>query len=102
MWILAAQVYRFWKDVAPTVLRSCVRLLSAIACEFDLAMCVNFMYNKLFFNPISMRTLFLRLPKGCGSLSGKIVVLNKSVYGSKQASRLWHAHLTSCLKTLGF
>ena len=24
--------------------------------------------------------------------------LNKSVYRLKQASRLWHAHLTSCLK----
>ena len=38
---------------------------------------------------------------GCCSLSGKIVRLNKSLYGL-QASRSWHAHLTSCLKTLGF
>ena len=45
---------------------------------------------------------FLRLPKGCGTLSGKIVRLNKSLYGLNQASRSWHAHLTSCLKTLGF
>ena len=29
--------------------------------------------------------------------------LNKSLYGLKQASRSsWHAHLTTCLKTLGF
>ena len=46
--------------------------------------------------------VFLRLPKGCGSLSGKIMRLNKSLYGLKQASRSWHAHLASCLKTLGF
>ena len=45
--------------------------------------------------------VFLRLPKGCGSLSGKIVRLNKSLYGLKQASRSWHAHLITCLKTLG-
>ena len=31
--------------------------------------------------------VFLRLPKGCGSLSGKIVRLNKSLYGLKQASQ---------------
>ena len=41
------------------------------------------------------------LPRGCG-LSGKIVRLNKSSYGLKQASRSCHAHLTTCLKTLGF
>ena len=28
--------------------------------------------------------------------------LNKSLYGLKQASWSWHAHLTTCLKTLGF
>ena len=28
--------------------------------------------------------------------------LSKSLYGLKQASRSWHAHLTTCLKTLGF
>ena len=46
--------------------------------------------------------VFLRLPRGCGRLSGTIVQLNKSLYGLKQASRSWHAHLTTCLKTLGF
>ena len=45
---------------------------------------------------------FLRLPKGCGSLSDKIVRFNKSLHGLKQASRSWYAHLTSCLKALGF
>ena len=46
--------------------------------------------------------VFLRLPRGYGRLSGKIVRLNKSLYGLKQASRSWPAHLTTCLKTLGF
>ena len=45
---------------------------------------------------------FLRLWKGCGDLSGKVVRLNKILYGLKQASRTWHAHLTTCLKRLGF
>ena len=45
--------------------------------------------------------VFLRLPKGC-ELSGKVVRLNKSLYGLKQASRMWHAHLITCLKSLGF
>ena len=40
--------------------------------------------------------------KGRGKLTGKIVCLNKSVYGLKQASRTWHAHLAMCLEKLGF
>ena len=35
-------------------------------------------------------------------MSGKVVRLNKSLYGLKQASRTWHAHLTTCLLRLGF
>ena len=46
--------------------------------------------------------VFLRLPRGCGRLSGKIVRLNKSLYGLKKVFRSWYAHLTTCLETLGF
>ena len=46
--------------------------------------------------------VLLRLPRGYGRLSGKVVRLNKSLYGLKQASWSWHAHLTACLKKLGF
>ena len=36
-------------------------------------------------------------------MSGKVVRLNKVLYGLKQASRTtWHAHLTTCLQGLGF
>ena len=34
--------------------------------------------------------IYLRLPPGCGAMSGKVVRLNKSVYGLKQASRTWY------------
>ena len=78
-----------------------MRLLNAIACELDLDVCYvdveqDFVQSKL------DKDVFLRLPRGCGRLSGKVVRLNKSLYGLKQASRSWHAHLTTCLKILGF
>ena len=31
--------------------------------------------------------VFTKFPPGCGSMSGKVVRLNKSLYGLKQASR---------------
>ena len=46
--------------------------------------------------------MFKRLTQGCGRLSGKIVRLNRRLYGLKQASRQCHAHHTKYLLTLGF
>ena len=85
----------------PTVPSSCVRLLSAIACELDLDVC-HFDIKQAFVQSKPNEDVFLRLPRGCGRLSGKVVRLNKSLYGLNQASRSWHAHLTTCVKTLGF
>ena len=44
----------------------------------------------------------MRLPPGCGEISGKILRLNRSLYGLKQASRSWHNHLITHMKSLGF
>ena len=91
----------FGETFAPTVSSSCVRLLSAIACECDLDLC-HFDVDRAFVQSRLDGNVFLRLPRGCGKMSGKVVRLNKSLYGLKQASRTWHAHLTACLLRLGF
>ena len=78
-----------------------MRLLSAIACELDLDVC-HFDVEQDFVQSKLDEDVFLRLLKECGSLPGKIVRLNKSLYRLKQASRSLHAHLTTYLKTLGF
>ena len=44
----------------------------------------------------------MRMPPGCGALSGKVVRLSRSLYGLKQASRCLHNHLVIRLKSLGF
>ena len=89
------------RRLPPTVSSSCVRLLSAIACECDLDLC-HFDVDQAFVQSDLEEDVFLRLPKGCGDLSGKVVRLNKSLYRLKQASCTWHTHLTTCLKRLGF
>ena len=91
----------FGETFAPTMSSSCVRLLSAIACECDLDLC-HFDVDQAFVQPRLDENVFLRLPRRYGKMSGKVVRLNKRLYGLKQASRSWHAHLTKCLLILGF
>ena len=62
-----------------------MRLLNAIACELDLDVCLD--VEQAFVQSKLDEDIFLRLPREGGRLSGKVVRLNKSLYGLKQASR---------------
>ena len=76
-------------------------LLGAIECELGLDLC-HFDAEQAFVQSSLDEDVFMRLPPGCGEMSGKIVRLNRSLYGLKQASRSWHNHLLSHMKSLGF
>ena len=58
--------------------------------------CVTFDVNQAFVRADLNEDVFMRLPEGCGALSGNIVELNKSLHGLRQASRQWYAML-KCL-----
>ncbi|CAB1101054.1 unnamed protein product [Ectocarpus sp. CCAP 1310/34] len=85
---------------APTVAVSSVRLLAAMACEQNLSL-RHFHIKQAFVQSDLDEDVFMRLPEGCGRLSGMIVKLNKSLYGLQQASRPWHSHLARCFICLG-
>ena len=91
----------FGELFAPTVAVSSVRLLTAMVCELDLDQ-QHFDIEQAFVQSDLEENVFMRLPQGFGGLSGKIVRINNSFYGLKQALRQWHAHITRCLLTLGF
>ena len=91
----------FGETFAPTVSSSCVRLLSALTCECHLDLCHSDL-DRAFVQSRLDDNVFLRFPKGCGKMSGKVMRPNKSSYGLKQASRTWHAHLMTCLQRQGF
>ena len=44
----------------------------------------------------------MRMPLGCGDLGGSVLRLNRNLYGLKQASRSWHRHLVTRLKSVRF
>ena len=75
--------------------------MTAIPCELDLDLW-HFDIEQAFVHSDLEENVLLRLPQGYGSFSGKIVRLNKRLYGLKRASRPWHAPLARCLLTSGF
>lgn len=46
--------------------------------------------------------VFIRLSRGCGDVSGKVVRLKLSLYGLKQGSRSWHNLFPSHMKSVVF
>ena len=85
----------------PLLLSRVFVLLTSTACELHLDL-RHFYIEQAFVQCDLKENVFIRLPQGCGRLSGKIVRLTRSLYGLKQASRQWHAHRTRCLLTAGF
>ena len=83
----------------PSVMSIC--LLAALACELDLDLC-PFDAEQAFVQSDLDEVVYIRLPPGCGALSGKVVRLRRSLYGLKQASRTWPYHLVRGMKALGF
>ena len=78
-----------------------IRLLAALACELDLDLC-HFNAEQAFVQSDLDEVVYIRLPPGCGALSGKVGRLLRSLYVLKQASRTWHYHMVRGMKVLGF
>ena len=91
----------FFETYSPCPSVPCIRLLTAIACEMGLDLC-HLDAERAFVQSELDEDLYIRFPKGCGALSGKVVKLGRSLYGLKQASRTWHHHLVRGLLALGF
>ena len=70
----------FSEAFAPTPAASCFRLLGAIACELWLDLC-HFDTEQAFVQSTLEERVLMRLPQGCRKVSGKVVRLNRSLYG---------------------
>ena len=90
----------FFDTFSPCPSIMSIRLLAALACELDLNLC-HFNAEQAFVQSDLDEVVYIRLPPGCGALSGKVVRLRRSLYGLKQASRTWYYHLVRGMKPLG-
>ena len=65
-------------------------LLAALARLHDLDL-RHFDVEQAFVQSDLDAEIYLRFTPGCGLMTGKVVRLNKSVYGFKQALRTWYS-----------
>ena len=91
----------YFDTFAPTPSTSSIRLVVAVAVENDLDL-NHFDAEQAFVQSKLDTDIYLKMPPGCGELSGRTVLLNKSLYGLKQAARTWHDLLIDTLKSIGF
>ena len=76
-------------------------MLAAIAYELGFDLC-HFDAEQAFVQSEQSENVHMRLPKGCGAMSGNVVKLCRSLYGLKQASRQWHHRLLRGTRGFGF
>ena len=90
----------YFETFAPTASATSNRLVAAMACKLDWDL-RHLDVDQAFIQSELGTDIYLRLPPGCGSVSGK-VILNKALYGLKQSGREWYQLLSSTLVECGF
>ena len=83
----------FLETYAPTPAAASAKLLVANAVKNDWELTQIDVIRQACIQADLDFNAFMKLPDGCGDKSGKVVKLNKSVYGPKQAGRRWAMHL---------
>jgi len=91
----------FDETFAPVVKLTSIQILCALAVRLKLYF-HHLDVDVAFLNGPLEEELYMRLPEGAGINSGKIVQLLHSIYGLKQASRVWNELLDAALKEIGY
>jgi hypothetical protein len=91
----------FDETYAPVVKLTSIRILCALAVRLKLHF-HHLDVDTAFFNGELDEELYMHLPQGIGEHAGKIVCLLKSIYGLKQAGRIWNQFLDAKIKKMGF
>ncbi|KAI3650136.1 hypothetical protein MP228_005009, partial [Amoeboaphelidium protococcarum] len=91
-----------WAEIfAPVIKYATIRILLVLASLFKWQL-TQFDVKTAFLNAFLKRPVYTRPPKGFKIPKGKIMKLLKSVYGLKEAPKLWNDLLTKSLKSIGF
>src|SRR4029077_10746745 len=85
---------------ASTLAGRSFRTLIAIAARFDLEL-IQYDAVNAFVNASLDEDVFMKLPPGYRK-AGKVLKLNKALFGLRRSPLLWHRELSQTLRNLGF
>ncbi|CAB1104669.1 unnamed protein product [Ectocarpus sp. CCAP 1310/34] len=91
----------YLETFSPTANAASIRLLVALACKYNLEL-LHFDIDQAFVQSELDHEVFIKLPPDCESMSGKLVRLDKSLCGLRQASKTFQKRLVSDLNKIGF
>ncbi|THH12524.1 hypothetical protein EW146_g7607 [Bondarzewia mesenterica] len=86
---------------APVVRFTTLRTILALAAEMDLEV-HQLDVKTAYLNGILKEEIYLEPPEGFKPTNGTVWKLNRSLYGLKQAGRVWYQRMRSEFETLGF
>ena len=86
----------YHETTSPTPALASVKMIASIANEKGLLV-FHLDVSQAFVQAPLEEEIYMRLPPGCGELSGNVVKLLKGQYGLKQAGREWHLLLVTWL-----
>jgi hypothetical protein len=86
---------------APTAKSKSIKIILADAAMNDKEL-NQFDVDTAFLNAKLKEAVYVKLPDGCGPISGKIWKLNKALYGLKQAPHEWNSEMNDTLISLGY
>jgi hypothetical protein len=86
---------------APVAKSKSIKMLLTLASQFDLEL-KQLDFETAFLNAPLTESVYVKLPQGYDSNTGKIWKLNKALYGLKQAPYEWNRELDNALVQLGY
>jgi hypothetical protein len=89
----------FTETFAPVAKSKSIKLILADAAINNKEL-KQFDVETAFLNAKLTETVYIKLPDGCGKLSGKIWKLNKALYGLKQAPHEWNSEIHDTLTNI--
>lgn len=86
---------------SPVAKMGTIRAVLSIAAREGLSM-MQFDVSTAFLHRFLDEEIFIKKPQGDEDSTGRVCVLNKSLYGLKQAHRCWKKHIMDFFKEMGF